>query len=154
MSVIAEARNLAAEIVEIEGKLITTDKDAAALEFASDCKLGLTLAHLIIEGYVTRVDEKALALLDNAVNRGRTIANRPAAPFDAEAAGPIYPVGTELMVCRNDYPDVPEHMIVTKAEFDGDFWQYRFTAMSAQGSIYVEEGDLRYNIVEFCPDEV
>lgn len=161
MSVIAEARELATEIVAIESHLIVADKDAAALEFASDCKLGLTLAHLIVEGYVTRVDTKALALLDNAVARGRQIAARkdeavlaaPAGPLDLKAAGPIFPVGTEVVLFADHWADqTPDRAVVVKAEWDGDGWEYKFQA--AEGAYFVYEGDLAWHIEEYCADEI
>lgn len=157
MSVIAEARALATEVVEIESHLIVTDKDAAALEFASDCKLGLTLAHLIVEGYVTRVDSKALALLDNAVARGRQItARKDAAVLAAtenygggsEEQGPIFPVGSMVTVRHTDWVDTyPSDTVqVWGARWDAqdEVWVYHFG--NSDVAYTVQEGDLRWDV--------
>ena len=161
MSVIAEARVLAAEIVAIDNDL-TLSYGAA---FSNECTLGLTLAHMIVEGFVTRVDSKALALLDNALNRGRQINARmnadaekataalAAAPLDLKAAGPIFPVGTEVVLFADHWADqTPDRAVVVKAEWDGDGWEYKFQA--AEGAYFVYEGDLAWHIEEFCADEI
>lgn len=151
MSVIAEARALATEVVEIESHLIVTDKDAAALEFASDCKLGLTLAHLIVEGYVTRVDSKALALLDNAVARGRQIEARKDAAVLAAAAeqdGPIFPVGSTVLVRHTEwtekYPAEKVRVWGTRWDAQDEVWMYSLGNEDVAYSI--SEGDLAWDV--------
>jgi hypothetical protein len=152
MSVIAEARELAAEIVALDNQM----GDARGREFAEECKLGLTLAHLIIEGFVTRVDSKALALLDNAMARGRQISNRPdahqALTAETPAEGPIFPVGTQVVVASTQYPDLPVRCFVVEAEWDGEGYEYRFA--TEEGSFNIYEGDTRWDVQEYCPDEV
>lgn len=149
MSRIAAARKLADKLDTLAARLTGEQYT----KYGEECPMALNLSWMIGQRYVLQVSEDALYILENAIRTVEEIAARTTGALNLEEAGPIYPLGTELMVCRNDYPDTPEHMVVTEAKWDGDFWQYRFTAMSAQGSIYVEEGDLRYTIAEFCPDE-
>lgn len=149
MSRIATARKLADKLDALAAQLTGEQYT----KYGEECPMALNLSWMIGQRYVLQVSEDALYVLENAIRTVEQIAAKATGPLDLEAEGPIFPVGTEVVVnCVNWADQRPQRATVVKAEWDGDCWEYKF-AMAEGYTIFVFEGDTSYNVEHYCADE-
>lgn len=151
MSRIAEARKLADRFTTLAGKL-TSNSRARLL---AECPLAFSLAEAIGQELVTQVNERGLAVLDNGVKNAEEFAARPVAPPVRPEEEPIFAVGTTVLVRNKNWSMASgaEKCITTGAVFDGYDQCFHYIFSNATFSFEVMEGDLDWEIEEFCAGE-